>query len=212
MTSIAIVEDNVRIRESIQLYFNNLDGYSCPNTYGTMEAFLEVLDENSNLSVILIDIGLPGMSGIEGIQIIKKNHPDLDILMFTIYNDPDKIFRSLQAGASGYILKNTPLAEMKDAVDLLSTGGAPMSPEIAKKVIEYFNKKPIQTTEKSNVNLSPQEGEVVNGLVDGLSYKMIADRMDLSIETVRSYIKNIYKKLHVHSKSEVVAKFLKGEI
>ncbi|MCB0279287.1 MAG: response regulator transcription factor, partial [Calditrichaeota bacterium] len=189
-----------------------LEGYSCPQTYGTMESFLEVMDQNKDLTVILIDIGLPGISGIEGIQIIKKNYPDIDILMFTIYNDPDKIFRSLQAGASGYILKNTPLHEMKDAVDLLSKGGAPMSPEIAKKVIEYFNKQPVKTNEKSNVSLSPQEGEVVNGLVDGLSYKMIADRMDLSIETVRSYIKNIYKKLHVHSKSEVVAKYLKGEI
>ena len=212
MTKIGIIEDNIRIRESVEMYFNNISDFECSFAFGSMEDFEKSDIDLNEIDVVLIDIGLPGKSGIQGITMLKTKCPDIDIIMFTIYHDPDKIFNSLMAGASGYLLKNTPLSEMQQSIESLSSGGAPMSPEIARKVIGYFNKKEQLPIRKSSVSLSNQEQEVVNGLVDGLSYKMIADRMDLSVETIRSYIKNIYKKLHVHSKSEVVAKVLRGEI
>jgi DNA-binding NarL/FixJ family response regulator len=155
-----------------------------------------------------MDIGLPGMSGIDGMKLIKQDYPDVDIVMLTVYNDADKIFQSLCAGATGYLLKNTPLEEIKEGIELLTRGGSPMSPQIARKVIDFFG------SEKKKVAspLSEKEKEIVVGLVDGLSYKLIADRMSISLETVRFHIKNIYRKLHVHSKAEVISKSLKGEI
>lgn len=158
-----------------------------------------------------MDIQLPGMSGIEGIGIIKDKYPEIDIIMLTVYHDSHKIFDSLCAGASGYLLKHTSLPEIKESILNLLNGGAPMSPQIARKVINHFQE---QEPRKSNVesSLTPREHDIVNGLVDGLSYKMIADRYDISIDTVRAHIRNIYKKLHVNSKAEVIAKSLKGEI
>jgi DNA-binding NarL/FixJ family response regulator len=156
-----------------------------------------------------MDLGLPGMSGIDGIKLVKEKYPDVDIVVFSVYNDPKRIFDSLCAGATGYLLKNTPLEEIKEGIELLSKGGSPMSPQIARKVIDHFNpaaKKKVESI------LSPKEKEIVVGLVDGLSYKLIADRMDISIETVRFHIKNIYRKLHVHGKAEVISKSLRGEI
>jgi DNA-binding NarL/FixJ family response regulator len=129
--------------------------------------------------------------------------------MLTIYHDSHKIFDSLVAGASGYLLKHTSLPEIKEAIENLVDGGAPMSPQIARKVIQHFN-KPV--AEKPESDLTAREQDIVNGLVDGLSYKMIADRFDISIDTVRAHIRNIYKKLHVNSKAEVIAKSLRGEI
>jgi DNA-binding NarL/FixJ family response regulator len=129
--------------------------------------------------------------------------------MLTIYHDSHKIFDSLVAGASGYLLKHTSLPEIKESIDLLLTGGAPMSPQIARKVIQHFNKP---QPDKPDSGLTSREQDIVNGLVDGLSYKLIADRFDISIDTVRAHIRNIYKKLHVNSKAEVIAKSLRGEI
>jgi DNA-binding NarL/FixJ family response regulator len=160
--------------------------------------------------VILMDIGLPGMSGISGMRLIKDGHPDADIIMLTVYNDWQKIFDSLCAGASGYLLKNTPLAEIKKAIESVHCGGAAMSPEIARKVMEYFSPK--HEPSKPESFLTPKEKEIVIGLVDGLSYKMIANRMSLSIDTIRFHIKNIYRKLQVNSKAEIISKSLRGEI
>ena len=151
---------------------------------------------------------MPGMSGIDGMKLIKREFPDIDIIMLTVYNDADKIFQSLCAGATGYLLKNTPLDEIREGIELLKKGGSPMSPQIARKVVEYFS-----TDKKALPSLlSEKENEIVIALVDGLSYKLIADRLNISIETVRFHIKNIYRKLHVHSKAEVISKSLKGEI
>ena len=171
---------------------------------------MKLLEADSLPDVVLMDIGLPGMSGIDGIRIIKDQHPDIDIIMLTVYHDSHKIFNSLCAGASGYLLKNTPLEEIKNSIETLHDGGAPMSPQIARKVIQYF--QPGKKLLQKKSPLTPKEKEIVVGLVDGLSYKMIADRMDISIETVRYHIKNIYQKLHVHSKAEVISKSLRGEI
>jgi DNA-binding NarL/FixJ family response regulator len=159
--------------------------------------------------VLIMDIGLPGMSGIDGMKIVKEKYPDIDMVVFSVYNDPKRIFDSLCAGATGYLLKNTPLDEVKEGIELLAQGGSPMSPQIARKVIEHFS--PNKKKEPASP-LSAKEKEIVVGLVDGLSYKLIADRMNISIETVRFHIKNIYRKLHVHGKAEVISKSLKGEI
>jgi len=210
MTSIAIVEDNDKIRDLIQKYFENQESYECKLAYDSVEAFLKVIKDGKIPNVVLMDIELPGMSGIDGMKIIKNQHPEVEIIILTVYHDSHKIFDSLCAGASGYLLKHTSLPEIKDAIDTLVDGGSPMSPQIARKVIDYF-KKP-ETKKEPESELTPREQEIVVGLVDGLSYKMIADRMDIAIDTVRAHIRNIYKKLHVNSKAEVIAKSLRGEI
>ncbi|MBI4548078.1 MAG: response regulator transcription factor [Ignavibacteriae bacterium] len=209
MITVGIVEDDDEIREGIQRYLNSQANFECSLASYSVEDFMESLNHTEPPDVILMDIGLPGMSGIDGTKLIKGKYPEANIIMLTIYHDPDKIFESLCAGASGYLLKNTPLSQIKEAIELLYSGGAPMSPQIARKVIDYF--QGLRPT-KPESTLTDKEREVVVGLVDGLSYKMIADRMNVSIETIRFHIKNIYQKLHVHSKAEVITKSLRGEI
>lgn len=209
MINVAIVEDDVEIREVIRKYLDGLPEFRCKIALGSVEAFLELLEEQIAPDVTLMDIGLPGMSGIDGIRIVRDRYPEVDIVMLTVYHDSQKIFNSLCAGASGYLLKNTPLPEIKTGIETLRAGGAPMSPQIARKVINHFN--PEKTIRRKSP-LTPKEKEIVVGLVDGLSYKMIAGRMNISVETVRFHIKNIYQKLHVHSKAEVITKSLRGEI
>ncbi len=208
MILVGIVEDDLPIRNLLQHYLNQQGNFSCSMAFGSVESLRKALTPENQPDVLLMDIGLPGMSGIDGMKLIKSDYPEIDIIMLTVYNDPDKIFQSLCAGATGYLLKNTPLSEIKEGIELLKRGGSPMSPQIARKVVEFFNveKKPVESP------LSEKEKEIVIGLVDGLSYKLIADRLAISIETVRFHIKNIYRKLHVHSKAEVISKSLKGEI
>ncbi|MEX0945320.1 MAG: response regulator transcription factor [Balneolaceae bacterium] len=210
MIEIGIVEDNIKIRNLIQKYLEMQDEMSCKIAVDSVEEMLDHLKESASPDVLLMDIQLPGMSGIEGISIIKKEYPDIEIIMLTIYHDSHKIFDSLCAGASGYLLKHTSLPEIKESIDLLVRGGAPMSPQIARKVIQHFKQPEPKKNPDSNLTL--REQDIVNGLVDGLSYKLIADRFDISIDTVRAHIRNIYKKLHVNSKAEVIAKSLRGEI
>ncbi|HUL43999.1 MAG TPA: response regulator transcription factor [Bacteroidota bacterium] len=209
MISVGIVEDDTNVREALQEYFNSLATFQCQVAVESAEKFLAVASQPSGPDVILMDIGLPGMSGIDATRLFRSVYPDSEIIMLTIYHDPEKIFDSLCAGASGYLLKTAPFSEIRGAVELVYNGGAPMSAQIARKVIGYF--RPAQVKE-SESPLTAKEREVIFGLVDGLSYKMIADRMMISIETVRSHIKSIYNKLHVHSKAEVIGKSFKGEI
>lgn len=210
MTEIGIVEDNVKIRSLIQKYLNMQESITCKHAVDSVEEMLTILESGEKPDLLLMDIQLPGMSGIEGIGIIKQKYPDIEIMMLTIYHDSHKIFDSLYAGASGYLLKHTSLPEIKEAIEDLMQGGAPMSPQIARKVIQYF-KTPEPEKNPESV-LTTREQDIVNGLVDGLSYKLIADRYDISIDTVRAHIRNIYKKLHVNSKAEVITKSLRGEI
>ncbi len=210
MAIIGIVEDNVKIRDLIQRYLDMQEDMQCPVAKDSVEEMLDYLEKHTVPDVLLMDIQLPGMSGIKGMEVIKSKYPDVDIIMLTVYHDSHKIFDSLKAGASGYLLKHTSLPEIKESIQNLLKGGAPMSPQIARKVITHFNEQAPQKNPDSM--LTDREQDIVNGLVDGLSYKMIADRYDISIDTVRAHIRNIYKKLHVNSKAEVIAKSLRGEI
>jgi DNA-binding NarL/FixJ family response regulator len=210
MHKIAIVEDNIAIRELYRSFLDQQEGFECKVAIDTVEELLEQMRHGFRPEVVLMDIDLPGMSGIDGMKLIKRQYPDTEIMMLTIYHDSHKIFDSLCAGASGYLLKHATPDELKEAITTLLSGGAPMSPQIARKVITHFN-KPISDPDPDH-KLTSRELEIIQGLVDGLSYKLIADRMDISIDTVRAHIRNIYKKLHVNSKAEVIAKSLRGEI
>jgi len=209
MINIAIVEDDPFVRESLKEFIDDQPEMICSAAKESVEAFLHYLNDEHVPDVILMDIGLPGMSGISGIKLVKERYPEVNILMLTVYHDSSRIFQSLCAGASGYLLKNTPFPEIKEAIEIVYHGGACMSPQIARKVVNFFQEEKKKEKESP---LTDKEKEIVLCLVDGLSYKMIADKECISLETVRSHIKNIYKKLQVHSKAEVIKKSLEGEI
>ncbi len=209
MINIAIVEDDPFVRESLKEFIDDQPEMICSAAKESVEAFLHYLNDEHVPDVILMDIGLPGMSGISGIKLVKERYPEVNILMLTVYHDSSRIFQSLCAGASGYLLKNTPFPGIKEAIEIVYHGGACMSPQIARKVVNFFQEEKKKEKESP---LTDKEKEIVLCLVDGLSYKMIADKECISLETVRSHIKNIYKKLQVHSKAEVIKKSLEGEI
>jgi DNA-binding NarL/FixJ family response regulator len=222
MKEISIIEDNEKIRTLIQKFLNNQPELTCTRVFDAVEPFLQELKTKSYPNVVLMDIDLPGMNGIEGMKLIKSQYPEIEIIMLTVYHDSHKIFDSLCAGASGYLLKHTSLPEIKESIDVVLNGGSVMSPQIARKVMTYFSssghtpdlskESKVQNEKNGENELTLREREIVIGLVDGLSYKMIGDRMDISLDTVRAHIRNIYRKLHVNSKAEVIAKSLRGEI
>lgn len=209
MIRLAIVEDDTELSRLMQDYFEAQEHFLCDLVFDSVEGLLGRLRDGDLPNIILMDIELPGMSGIQGMKLIREKYPDVDIVILTVYNDSHRIFEALCAGASGYLLKNAPFSEIQSSIETLHHGGSPMSPQIARKVIEYF--QPRQARPKESP-LSAKEKEVVVALVDGLSYKQIADRMFISPETVRTHIKNIYKKLHIHTRAELVGKSLRDEI
>lgn len=209
MITFGIVEDHDEIRDGVKEFLCSQEEFRCVVCVNSVEAMLKSWRREDPMDVVLLDIGLPGISGLDAIRLIKEKTPETDIVMFTVHDDPNRIFDALCNGASGYLLKSSPFQEIKSALKVVHDGGAPMSPQIARKVIQYFRPRRDETPDSG---LAPREKEVVIGLVDGLSYKMIADRMGVSMETVRSYIKNIYSKLHVHSKAEVISLSLRGRI
>lgn len=205
--NIAILEDDIVIRKGLEQFFMSQNTFNKVIAAESVEAFFEE-NQHQKIDVVLIDIGLPGMSGIEGIRLIKEKWSSIQILMLTVFKDSDRIFKSICAGANGYLLKGTAFPDIKQAILDVLKGGSYMSPTIARKVFEHFN----PPKEKKTDLLTPRERQIVQGLVDGLSYKLLADRLSITIDTIRYHIKNIYAKLHVNSKTEVVSKSLKGEI
>lgn len=209
MIKVIVVEDNNAIREGLRILIDGTEGYSCLAVYSRCETLLKDI-EKFDVDVLLMDIGLPGMSGIEGIKKVKKILPNINILMLTVYEENELIFDAIFSGACGYLVKKTPPAKLLEAIKDASEGGAPMNPHIARKVIDFFQKKKqILPSEQPSAVLTQREKEVLTGLVDGNSFKSIADSLYISVETVRFHFRNIYKKLHVHSQSEAVAKALK---
>jgi len=205
MIKVAIVEDNNTLRNSLENLFNLTDGMKCVLSLNNL---LNVVTETSKAKpdIILMDIGLPNISGIEGVRTVKANFPGILVIMFTVFEDDEKIFEAIRSGASGYMLKKSSAEEIIEAIRELYYGGAPMSASIARKVIHSFQSQP---TTKQDYSLTTRENEILYSLVDGLSYKKIAEKYCVSISTIRTHICNIYLKLHVNSKAEAVAKVLR---
>lgn len=207
---IAIVEDDPVIRESLEQFLEESPAFEITLISKSMEEFLAAVKDSARpvINVLLLDIGLPGISGIQGIYHIRQKYPDTDIVMLTTFEEDDKIFDALCAGACSYITKRTSLVTIRDAIFTVFRGGSYMSPTIARKIALHFNPK----AQREGEVLSPRQKEIVQGIVDGLSYKMIADKLNISLDTVRDHIKRIYRALEVNSKAEVIRKSLEGEI
>lgn len=203
-TRIVIVEDNHAIREGFSLIINSVSDYYVVNTYDNAEQAIKSIKKDRP-DVILMDLELPGINGIEAIGIIKKDHPHIELIVNTIYENSDLVFQALVSGASGYITKNSNHSELLDAIEEVLNGGAPMSSKIAKMVVASFQKNP-------NSPLSARETEVLELLAKGKSYSMIAEELFVTKETAKSHIKNIYSKLQVNSKSEAIAKATKEKL
>jgi DNA-binding NarL/FixJ family response regulator len=204
---VSIIEDDRQVRESMAILINGAQNLSCIGTHASAEEALEGIPAD-NPDVVLMDINLPGMSGVECARKLKSLLPKLQILMLTMYEDDENVFCSLMAGASGYLVKRTSPADILKAIEDISRGAAPMSPKIARTVVEHFhNLKPASPESES---LSKREREILDLLAKGCRYKEIADLLSIGFETVRSHVKHIYDKLHVHSRTEAVVKHLRN--
>jgi DNA-binding NarL/FixJ family response regulator len=205
----AVVEDIRDIREGLATLINFTEGFECTGSYRSMEEAIARLRHDLP-DVLLSDIGLPGMSGIEGVRILKERFPDLTILMLTVYDDDERIFDALCAGASGYLLKRTSPAKIIENIREVAGGGAPMSPEVAARVIRLFRE--VRPPGKADYELTPHEIRLLKLLVEGYNYTTAAARLGVSFNTVKFHMRHIYEKLQVHSKSEAVAKALQNRL
>jgi len=206
---VAVIEDQREVRDGLSMLINGTRGYECTGAFRSMEDALRLIGDKVP-DVVLTDIGLPGMSGIEGIRVLRERYPDIPLLALTVYDDDEDVFEALCAGASGYLLKNTPPARLLESIKEVANGGAPMSPEVARRVIKLFRE--ISPPERAEYRLTRQETELLKLLVEGHNYKTAAAEMDISINTVSFHLRNIYEKLQVHSKSEAVAKALRNRL
>ena len=206
MIKISIVEDDKEIRESLAILIEGTDGFSCVSHYGSVELALDKIETDAP-DVILMDINLPGMTGIEGVKLIKQKMPECEIIMQTISESDKDVFDSLCAGACGYLKKNTPPVKLLDAITEAVKGGAPMNMDIARLVVNSF--KPEQAKDNP---LTEREKDVLRNLCDGKSYKMIAGDLFVDINTVKFHIRNIYRKLEVNSKGEAIIKAMKEHL
>ncbi len=202
MISLILIEDDLNIQEALVTFINNQPEFKLIGAFSSYNAYRTATITTSP-DVFLLDINLPEVSGIEIIPIVKQKFPDTAILMLSVNFDNESVFKSIQAGADGYLSKETPLTKIKDAIIDLKNGGSPITPAIARKVFDFFNNRTNNITE----DLSEREKEVVDGIVSGLSYKLIADEMSVSIDTVRKHIKSVYRKLHINSKGELIARY-----
>ncbi len=205
----SIVEDMRDIREGLATLINFTEGFKCSGAFRSMEEAISRIKGNVP-DVLLSDIGLPGMDGIEGIKILKEQYPDMTVLMLTVYDDDERIFDAICAGASGYLLKRTSPAKILENIREAVSGGAPMSPEVASKVIKLFRE--IRPPERVEYDLTPHETRLLKLLVEGHNYTTAAEQLSVSYNTIKFHMRHIYEKLQVHSKSEAVAKALQNRI
>lgn len=209
MIKLLIYEDNAQLREGLTMLIDGSEGF---NVLAAFRNCSHVVHEVNAYQpdVILMDIDMPGVNGLEGLKLIKETNPDVKVLMLTVFDDHQNIFQALQNGANGYILKKTPPARLLEYIQEASTGGAPMTASVAAQVLKMFSQ--LNLPADKSYNLSDREKEVLQLLVNGYSYKMIAAEMFIAMDTVRSHIKKIYEKLHVNSKSEAVAKAFRDKL
>ncbi len=207
VTRVWIVEDQPEIRNSLTALIAGTPGFECAGSFGSMEAAL-AQSSAAPPHVALIDIGLPGMNGIEGTRRIRDRWPAVSPLVLTVYDDDERILEALCAGANGYLLKNTPPVRLLEAIRDSAAGGSPMSPEVARRVVELFRR--VQPPPKADYQLTPHEVRILNLLVHGENYKTAAVKLGVSVNTVSYHVRHIYDKLHVHSRSEAVAKALQS--
>ncbi|HEX8333336.1 MAG TPA: response regulator transcription factor [Segetibacter sp.] len=207
---VVVYEDNKSLRQSLYQLINGSEGFECVGAFPDCMNLVKNI-EDTRPKVVLMDIEMPGINGIEAVDILRRKFPELKILMQTIFEDTDKIFQSILAGASGYILKNTSPSRILDFIKETYEGGAPMSPSVATKVLKIVTQQS-SFSKINNFNLSEREKEILSCLVRGMSYKLIAGACFISIDTVRGHIRNIYEKLHVHSKGEAIATAIKSNI
>jgi DNA-binding NarL/FixJ family response regulator len=205
---VAIIEDNSTIREGLAALINGTEGYSCIGSFNSCESFFDKLGK-LEIDVALMDIALPGMNGIEGVKKLREKHPEINTLMLTIYEDNQVVFDALCAGACGYLVKKTPPSRLLEAIKDVYEGGSPMSSHIARQVITLFRQTQSKTNYEEESELSEREIGVLTNLADGNNYQEIAEKLFISVDTVRHHIRNIYKKLHVHSQSQAVAKAIR---
>ena len=206
---VALVEDKRLIREGLGAILDRSDGLRCVGTYASVEQALPAL-ENAPCDVLLLDIHLPGMSGVEGVSVVKERFPETKVLMLTVFEDEDKLFASIRNGASGYLLKKTPPAQIAEAVRQARDGGSPLSPEVARRMVDHFRRSAAPARPESS--LTDQERELLKRLAEGHSYQACADLLGISINTVRDHVRRVYEKLQVHSKSEAVSTALRRRL
>ena len=206
MITVTIVDDESQLRQSIETFINGSPGFRCVSAYGSAEAAVKGL-ATERPDVVLMDIHMAGMNGIECVEKLKELRPEIQIVMLTVYEDTEQIFRALAAGASGYLLKRQNPDKLLEAIQEVSEGGSPMSHSIARKVVASFTATERTGGEDTNL-LSPREQTVLDCLSKGLAYKQIADQLNITVPTIRSYLRRIYEKLHVHTRSEAVARYL----
>jgi len=204
---VAIVDDDEGIRTSLAALIRRAPALCLAGDYADAEAALREIPRRPP-EVVLMDINLPGINGVECVRQLKAAVPAVQFLMLTVYEDSDSLFNSLKAGASGYLLKRTASARLIEAIRDVHNGGAPMTPQLARRVVQYFSKPSHEASPVSR--LTPREQDFLEQLANGYAYKEIADRMKISIDTVRSYVRTVYEKLHVHSRTEAVVKYLRG--
>jgi len=201
---VAVVEDHDDFREGLSHILQGTNGFRCVGRYASLE---EAVLKMPATDVVLLDIHLPGRSGIEGLSLIKEKHPNAQVLMLTVFEDDTNIFKAIQAGADGYLLKKTPPVRILQAIEEAAAGGMPMTPFVARQAVEMLKRHVPSQLEM--VHFTPRESEILALLTNGLNYSMIGDRLFISLDTVRNHIRHIYEKLHVHTKTEAVAKAIK---